>query len=125
MTREEMNYRMPDKCCLVCDSSYFNTYGDTCCEHMGHANTIETGGVCDLFNRTYDDNDIAFLVSLDSVHGEETKEVNENKDRELRICRNCKHSYFDGSLHRPTCDIDRSHIVDECDFCPAWDEDYA
>ena len=50
MTKEELNYRLPDKCCGKCHNSYNNTYGDNCCKWLPCIVLIDFGGYCDKFN---------------------------------------------------------------------------
>ena len=52
-TKEEVNYRLPDKCCAKCHASYRNTYGDAICKTLTSVNynfVIDAGGVCDEFH---------------------------------------------------------------------------
>jgi hypothetical protein len=50
MTRTEMNYRFPDRCCGRCRHSYQNSYKDNQCRKMEPTdNIIDIGGDCDMF----------------------------------------------------------------------------
>jgi hypothetical protein len=40
----ELNYKLPDRCCMNCEHSYMNLYDDKCCEHSNEL--IDGGGVC-------------------------------------------------------------------------------
>ena len=58
LTKEQANYRLPDKCCLYCIHSKFDKFGDAACPLLETVmkpfpnvqdNAITLGAVCDLF----------------------------------------------------------------------------
>ena len=51
VSKESVNYRYPKECCGYCKGAYVSTYGDIQCSCLVSGNTIDLGGVCDLFVR--------------------------------------------------------------------------
>jgi hypothetical protein len=48
-SKQQANYRYPEKCCGYCRAAYQSSYGDYQCNWLEAGNTIDLGGVCDLF----------------------------------------------------------------------------
>ena len=48
-TKESVNYRYPNDCCGRCKGAYVNTMGDYQCSCLIAGNTIDLGGICDLY----------------------------------------------------------------------------
>lgn len=49
--KQAVNYRYPEQCCGWCSHLYQNTYGDMQCSQLEAGNTVDVGGLCDLFHR--------------------------------------------------------------------------
>lgn len=49
-TKDEVNYRLPDKCCARCTGACYNSYGDSVCTKLEAGTTIDAGGICDLYD---------------------------------------------------------------------------
>jgi len=47
MTKDNVHYRLPEKCCLNCIASTFDTYGGTVCKILN--TDIDQGGICDYW----------------------------------------------------------------------------
>lgn len=104
MTKAEIKYVLPERRCENCQSMYYNSYDDLCCRRLDYKDTVEKGGVCDLWSDPRDGNVINVLVS--------------GGDKP-RSCETCAHSYMLGTV--PTCGKHTFTIVDKRDFCGDWE----
>jgi len=117
-TKEEINYRLPEQCCGKCNNAYNSTYGDNCCKLLKSEDTIDFGGICDL----YTTNTIS-CVDDDSVDEPDIIDTDDKSVEETRSCVTCIHSFYKENI--PTCDIDLCRIENPDIFiCNAW-EDHA
>jgi hypothetical protein len=51
VSKQDANYRYPEQCCGRCKGAYRNSYGDIQCKCLQSGDTIDLGGVCDLYEK--------------------------------------------------------------------------
>lgn len=110
-TKQEINYRLPQECCMNCIHSYMNTYGDSCCKLLESTDLVDEGGTCDMYQ--FEQPHLLETQIIDSVIEEEAIE---------KTCVNCNNSYYDGDI--PKCSIDSDTIENINTACNAWEESY-
>jgi hypothetical protein len=122
MDKEALNFRMPKECCMTCSFSYHNTYGDCCCKHLLHWDTVDYGGICDLY---VNDNTISSVV--DDIVDEPNTDNSDVQEMEegpvMRSCTRCKHATI--IKDSPICTVDDKLIEDVNGACSAFELDIA